>query len=114
MIITCWDIAEMSIDAARDLYPDAEVRTGVLSHIKTDCDALDQIFAENDGEKIKAEVDQDTGDFKISLYCDLIEFLDGRSSPFFEVIKHTKSFSFRNEEDCVVADFIYGELFDLE
>jgi len=114
MLITSWDIAEMSIDAMRENNPDAVLKAGVLANIQSDCAILDSIFEKNDGARVAAEVDQETGDFRISLYCDLVEFCDGRSDPFFKVIQHVKSFSFRSEEDCVVIDFIYGGLFELE
>lgn len=114
MNISSFDIADMAISAMKEKSQNAEVKPGVLAHIRDDCIAIDSLCEENEANAIDAYVEQANGDFIIAIHAPLIEFMDGRSDPFFNIIKHTKYFTFSNDGDNAVIKLVYGGLFELE
>lgn len=71
-----------------------EVNREKASKILNACDEIDTIFAEQYGELFKAGFDEDSMQFIIELISPELVFYDGRSNPFFKLIKKVDSFSF--------------------
>lgn len=114
MKLRCFDIVDMSISGAEESYPDLHIDEGVLCVVQECCGYLDGIMQENEYISMQSDIDMTNGDLIIYVTCPAFDFKHGRSSKFFDVIEHCKSFSFTNSSDNVVLKLVLGGLFIIE
>ena len=111
--VTCYDAVSMVLDDAAERFGQAwRIDNDALKRLKNDCRDLDAIVREFNCDSVEAEVDEETMDLMVSLFCEEMTLENGRSNSFFKVIQHCSSFGFRNAgEDCLQIFFRYRGLF---
>lgn len=112
-IVSCYDAISMVLDDALTRFGTGwRLNQDALKRLKADCRDLDAVVQDFNCDSIEAEVDEETMELSVSLFCDEMTLEYGRTHPFFAAIRHAKSFGFRNSgEDGIVVTIIFGNLF---
>lgn len=112
MMISSFDIADISIAAVLESHPELRLNEAGLPRIKACCEILDKIAAENEFDSVHTDVNTDCNELLVSLVCPAFDFADGRSSAFFDAIERSRYFFFRNNGDGnVCLTVVYDGVF---
>ena len=111
--VTCYDAVSMVLDDAEERFGQTwKLNQEALKRLKSDCKLLDAVVQDFNCDSIEAEVDEESMDLIVTLFCEDMTLEYGRSHPYFKLIQHTDSFGFRNGgEDRLLVFFRFGGIF---
>lgn len=112
MDVKCYDVAKMILSDYAKNHGDLKINHKRLSKFEETCKAIDVFAAECDATGYDVEVDESTGEIKISVLCEEI-IIDDIHSMFYDAVYEAKKILFTNgdSEDSIIVTLIFDSMF---
>lgn len=112
MGVKCYEVARVLIYDYVTEHDDLKINGELISEFKETCSNIDKFAKDFEATGYDVEIDKDTGEIKISVFCGEI-IIEDKSHLFYNVLDKAKRVSFKNgdEDDSVIVNLVFDGVF---